>query len=218
MIAETHKIYKHLPHFDAQDDVIFITWRLAFTLPAQLLAELNAMKAEFERKLESIPTQYHYQHKARHQQQIFNHYDEGISHFQLQHCDLTAPENAQILTDILHSYHGVKYELVSYCIMSNHVHVLLKPKLKSPGQFHKISEIVQSIKSFSALRIHQQNLENGRFWAYDYYDRTMRNSKHLHDTIRYIMENPVKAGLVDAPEKWKWSYLNPDWCTFKQGD
>ncbi len=39
----------------------------------------------------------------------------------------------------------------------------------------------------------------------DYFDRYIRNEKHFQATVTYILRNPVKAGLVDAPEKWPWS-------------
>ncbi len=44
----------------------------------------------------------------------------------------------------------------------------------------------------------------------DYFDRYIRDDKHFNAAVEYILQNPVKAGLVDAPEKWPWSHGGRD--------
>ncbi len=43
------------------------------------------------------------------------------------------------------------------------------------------------------------------FWQKRYYDRNVRNEREFVEKLRYLHRNPVKAGLCQGPEDWKWS-------------
>ena len=45
---------------------------------------------------------------------------------------------------------------------------------------------------------------SGPFWHADYFDRYMRNEEHLAQTVEYVEQNPVKAGLVSVAVDWRW--------------
>jgi REP element-mobilizing transposase RayT len=45
----------------------------------------------------------------------------------------------------------------------------------------------------------------GPIWFREYWDRFVRNERHLQNVVDYIHQNPVKAGLVTKPEEWRWS-------------
>ena len=47
------------------------------------------------------------------------------------------------------------------------------------------------------------------FWQDESYDRCIRNEKELKNTINYILQNPVKAGLVQGWEDWPFTFLSP---------
>ena len=84
--------------------------------------------------------------------------------------------------------------------MPNHVHVLVKtmPDIS-------ISDIMHSWRSFTA---HEANMvlgRTGQFWMEEYFDRYIRDAEHFDSTVRYIRNNPVKAGLVSEPEQWPWA-------------
>ena len=83
--------------------------------------------------------------------------------------------------------------------MPNHVHVILQPHSEL------LERIVKSWKSFSARTINQQVRRSGRLWARDYFDRAIRDLEHLRKARRYVRNNPVKAGLCERPEDWRWS-------------
>ena len=91
--------------------------------------------------------------------------------------------------------HGARlghYELGAYAVLSNHVHVLLLPKI-SP------SRLLQSLKGATAR---QANLILGRtgetFWQAESYDHWVRGPDEWQRIAAHIEENPVKAGLVLA--------------------
>jgi len=93
-----------------------------------------------------------------------------------------------------------RYRLLEWCIMPNHVHVIIH----CPDGT-QIGEIVKSWKTHSAREINRVLLRQGSLWSHDYHDRYIRDSVHLINVRSYIRNNPVNAGLCLSPEKWPWS-------------
>jgi REP element-mobilizing transposase RayT len=85
--------------------------------------------------------------------------------------------------------------------MANHVHVFLKPKGDAT-----IERITKHVKGFTAR---EANLFLGRtgqkFWQDESFDHWSRDKDEFFRIIKYIENNPVKAGLVKRPEDWPWS-------------
>jgi hypothetical protein len=48
----------------------------------------------------------------------------------------------------------------------------------------------------------------GKIWQEEYWDRFIRDEKHFNDSVNYIHNNPVKAGLVKTPQEWAWSSIS----------
>jgi REP element-mobilizing transposase RayT len=92
-----------------------------------------------------------------------------------------------------------RYDLFAWCVMSNHVHVLLRP--------HWLyAKVVQGIKGFTAHEINVlQNARGRTFWQDECYDHWARDGEELLRIIDYIENNPVVAGLCSRPEDWPWS-------------
>ncbi len=110
------------------------------------------------------------------------------------------------------------FNLWAYVIMPEHVHLLIWP----PSIKYSISDILTSIKlSVSKSVIAKlKKLDSGelplmrtternrpyRFWmAGGAYDRNMNTRKALLNSVNYIHNNPVRRGLIENPEDWKWS-------------
>ena len=68
-----------------------------------------------------------------------------------------------------------------------------------------LATVVHSWKSFSANRVNEMLTRAGPAWGREYFDRFMRSDEHLETTIRYVEQNPVKAGLALKPNEWRWS-------------
>jgi hypothetical protein len=83
--------------------------------------------------------------------------------------------------------------------MPNHLHVLFKTT-NTP-----MSAIIHSWKRSSGFEANQLLGRRGPFWASDYWDTFMRNSKQESATIRYIDTNATRARLVLDPKSWPWS-------------
>jgi REP element-mobilizing transposase RayT len=84
------------------------------------------------------------------------------------------------------------------------------PLEKGKDVFYSLTEILQSLKRHTAR---QSNLilgRSGAFWQDESYDHIVRDQAELERIIKYVLNNPVKAGLVDDWIKWKWSYCKYD--------
>ena len=68
-----------------------------------------------------------------------------------------------------------------------------------------MSKIVHSWKSFTAHQCNQVLRRTGRLWEREPFDRYVRNQRHFRNALSYIENNPVKAGLCEKPEDWRWS-------------
>ena len=107
------------------------------------------------------------------------------------------PRAGKIVEDAILFYNGKKYELHVWCIMPNHVHILI-----TPLEGFTLTSIVRPLKSYTSKCIHEALGGSGRLWQPDFFDRLIRNGEHFERVARYIEWNPVKAGLCDDPALW----------------
>ena len=125
---------------------------------------------------------------------------------------------AEVVKNKLHAYDKKRYDLMSYCIMSNHVHLLIKQypqdskKINGsgPSRNYALTETLRFIKGGSAREINMVLKRSGEFWQRESYDHYVRDRQELSSIIEYIEQNPVKAKLVKEAKDWKWSYTCPD--------
>jgi putative transposase len=115
-------------------------------------------------------------------------------------CWLRHVEVAEVVESALLHFDGQRHRLLAWCIMPNHGHLVIEAR-----EGHSLSDVVRNWKSFTAHRANMFLGRSGRFWQSDYFDRYMRNEEHLAQTVEYVEQNPVKAGLILRAEEWKWS-------------
>ena len=113
---------------------------------------------------------------------------------------------AAIVMDSLLFNDKKHYTLLAACIMSNHVHILIRILPHAPA----LNVILQNHKKFTAVQSNKNLHRSGPFWTEESFDTLIRNDKHFYNTICYIIQNPVKAGLVKNWSDWKWTYLHAD--------
>ena len=102
------------------------------------------------------------------------------------------------------------YDLISFCIMPNHVHLIITPLEKEGGIFYNLTEILHSLKRHTARQSNLILNQSGAFWQDESYDHILRDEAELERTIKYVLYNPVKANLVKEQQDWKWSYCKYD--------
>jgi putative transposase len=69
-----------------------------------------------------------------------------------------------------------------------------------------LNVIMQSLKGWTAWRSNRALGRKGAFWERESYDHVVRDDVEFHRIVRYVLNNPVKAGLVKERREWKWSY------------
>ncbi|WP_372934220.1 HsdR family type I site-specific deoxyribonuclease, partial [Mariniphaga sediminis] len=181
----------NLPHRDKEGLIQFITFRLADSLPQDVLQEV-------ENEIKDLSdTDKPIQKRIKYEKWL----DNGLGC-----CALANPEMAQVVVEALKYHDGEKYDLLAWSIMPNHVHVLIKAN-------SNLSRIIQSWKSFTgkwALTNNKKyNLgiskEAAEFWMPEYWDRFIRDEQHFNNTIKYILENPKKANLPNPSTAYRFT-------------
>ena len=126
-----------------------------------------------------------------------------------------SPASRTIVLDALRHFHGNRYELFAACVMPDHVHILLQPwprQNDSEGNpiFWTISELMHSIKSFTAHEINKADGTCGAVWEKESFDRYIRSDHDLEEKYRYILRNPWDAQVVQSNDDYPWIWIQED--------
>ena len=114
---------------------------------------------------------------------------------------LKRPSIARIVQDALLRKFAHLYVFWSYVVMANHVHVFLRPRPDAT-----IALITKHLKGSTAREANKMLKRTGQpFWQDESYDHWSRDPTEFFRIVRYIENNPVKAGLVNKPDEWRWS-------------
>ncbi len=111
-----------------------------------------------------------------------------------------------------HFWQGNKIKCYAACVMPDHVHLLMQPlPVQEAGRegVHSLSEILHSIKSFSAHEVNQEMKRTGPVWMEESFDRMIRSEADLHKTWNYIWNNPRKLGLVGPMDEYPYIWTPP---------
>ena len=103
-------------------------------------------------------------------------------------------------------FENKRYHLWSAVVMPDHVHLLLTPIEEEKGEWYSLSEILHSIKSFTAKKINKILNKEGNIWQDESFDRIVRDEKEFLEKWEYIRNNPVKKGLCKISEKYESLY------------
>jgi len=198
---------RKLPHFQPQDGILFLTFRVDFPIPSKYLAAYN----EYKEKLRIISEKNQdKEKKAVYKKKLFAYTDDLYMDCSSS-IDLTDAKVGRIVFDKILSMQDEYYHLYLFTLMSNHVHILLKPS-KKEGKAIPVGEILRLIKGSTARSINQLLGMTGMLWHREYYDHWVRSQRELFNIFEYIRNNPVKAGLVSDASDWSWTWINPDYC------
>jgi REP element-mobilizing transposase RayT len=179
----------YIPHFDEPDRIQFITFRLHDAVPQALIEQWKKELAWVEKLSAEDPR------NVALRKRIDKYEDSGYGTCWLRNAHIAA----MVERTILH-FDGKRYRVIAWCIMPNHVHVIIETREEYP-----LADILHSWKSYSAHEANKLLRRSGIFWFREYHDRLIRDGEHLAAAIEYVENNPVKAGLVSAKEKWQWS-------------
>jgi putative transposase len=190
----------HLPHWEQDGVTCFITFRLADSIPGE---ELDQWMSERNTWLEvhGLAHAWEVDWLPDHQRQEFHERFTARFHAWLDsgegECLLQQEECADSVASALRHFDGERYELESFVVMPNHVHVLVTPR-----KGEKLSGITHSWKSYTAHKINKHLGRQGTLWQKESYDHLVRHQEQFHHYRRYIHANPSKARLSEAEFVW----------------
>ena len=183
-IKDWHQRFHSVPHRENKA-LQSITFRLYDSLPKEVIEEIK-LKLDIKKEDSS----YNSNHYQRLRQKIAKYEDAGYGQ-----CFLRDERIAAVMQDTLKHFDGERYQLICWCIMPNHVHVLIEV-----NEGWSLSRIMHGWRSYTANEANRILGRTGKFWMEEYYDRYIRNDNHLQKTINYILNNPANAGL----DGWPW--------------
>ena len=224
---------RNLPHIQPPGATFFVTFHLAGSLPQSVLRQWREEKSQLETeksrilKLQNGTDLASVEHRIFQQKrEWFRKIEKTLDDAQSGPVWLKDDQIAKVVADSMHYLDGKVYHLDAYCIMANHVHVVFVPlpiqssnvartfSLRANANdaqtkslcYNTLSSIMQSLKGYTARRANQLLGRRGAFWQHESYDHCVRHPNECRRIITYVLNNPVKAGLVDEWEKWRWNY------------
>jgi len=150
---------------------------------------------------------------TKHQEVYFKKFDQLLD--ASSHGDqwLRRPEIAKIVSNSLHCYDGIRYDLICYTIMPNHVHLVIDHNLSITDA--PLEKILQSVKKYTARKANSVLNRRGiSFWQSESYDHIIRTDQEYENTVRYVIYNPVSANLCKDWMEWRWTYLKKEFISF----
>jgi putative transposase len=206
---------RRLPHYHLPDATYFITIRLAGSLPVEAVLRLQEEYEANLRRLERLFSgealaSARYQEQKRHFARMDALLDQALHgpHW------LSQPECARIVMDCIHELDPKHYHLHAFCVMSNHVHLLIDqqgipdPHRRQDGKHYTaLSRALRLLKGKSAALCNRVLGRGGLFWQHESYDHVVRDAQEYERILAYIVNNPVKAGLVEDWQDWPYTFV-----------
>ena len=199
---------RNLPHFQPPGATLFVTFRLAGSIPRVVLERLKAEAEERERAIKNTAVPAELDALLYEAQKIqLGRWDDVLDQASEGPFWLCKPEVAEIVVEAFHYRDGNVYDLDVFTVMPNHVHAVFRPLQKSDGHYHALQTILHSLKRYTAGLANDVLGREGAFWQHESYDHVVRDQKEWERIVNYVINNPVKAGLVDYWEAWPWTWL-----------
>jgi putative transposase len=206
--------HRNLPHWHPPGAAIFLTCRLYGSLPENVIEKLKEAQKLVVREIEKVSgsAEKIADLKLKQHKKLFARLDAILDKAETGPRWLSETEVAALVEDALLRRYAELYGLWAYVVMVNHLHLLLRPKSIGIGDespihsFVPLGTITKSIKGYSAREANRILKRTGeRFWQHESFDHWPRDESEFFRIVRYIENNPVRAGLVKSPEEWRWS-------------
>jgi REP element-mobilizing transposase RayT len=154
--------------------------------------------------MEFLASKYEYQRRLPHYQKF------GRTLF-VTFCTLgrgaLSPEARDVvLRHCLHD-HSKRFFLHAAVIMPDHVHMLLTPLCDEHGWPYPLASILKLIKGTAARNVNQLLGCTGPVWQEESFDHVLRSGESFEEKLEYIRQNPVRRGLVEKPEDYRWLWV-----------
>lgn len=208
---------RNLPHLQPKNGVFALTICLAGSLPKHKVLALKDERELFistARKSGKSEQEIKQAIQKAHEL-YFGKYDDLLDNPKNSPTWLSNPKIANIIRESLHHLDGQDYKLVAYCIMSNHLHLIIY-KCQKP-----LFKIMESFKKYTGLRAndviygeHKKGDKRPAFWKDESYDHLVRDRNDFYSQVQYVLNNPVKLGLVKDWRDWEFSFVRGEFLKY----
>ncbi|GAB3868127.1 transposase [Hymenobacter segetis] len=198
-VSDSINYERNLPHRLPPGEVVFLTFRLAGSLPRTVVEQLQAELELAQQRFELEPEQLYAAQKR-----YFGRFDDQLNKGEYGPTYLRQLAIATLVAESLRYFDGNGYDLRCYCLMPNHVHLVVRVLEEAPP----LVKTLQRLKSYTATQANKLLGRTGAFWQAESYDHVVRKGE-LERVVAYVLENPVKAGLVEDWEQWPYTYWAP---------
>lgn len=221
---------RHRPHIHPPGAVLFVTYRLADSIPKSTVREYKARKEWLENQLkrtqgaervnEAPELEKWLERIEKFNRDWFLKFEAILHQANVGPMWMRDERVAEAVADSLRVLNGDAYRLDAYSVMSNHVHTIFKPFVSEnnlremkdkdghpvfTSDYPSLSQIMHSVKGRSARKCNLILSRSGSFWEHESFDHVIRPGK-FDKTLRYVLNNPVKAGLANHWREWPWNY------------
>ncbi|MBN1480857.1 hypothetical protein EH223_00050 [candidate division KSB1 bacterium] len=217
MDTDQHIFYRrNLPHILPPKGCFFVTFRLYGSLPFRVL---DRFIREKEKALANIPKslspQDYQKRKYNLEKYYFARFDSLLHKTKYGPTWLAQTHIADIVVQQIFAYDNGRYNLRAFCIMPNHVHLLLDAIRNTPVTpknergttiLYPLTDVLRLVKGSSATLCNRALGRRGTFWEHESYDHVVRNENEYNQIVAYIIMNPVKAGLVNDWRDWSYTF------------
>jgi putative transposase len=218
-ITSKKMLKTNISHFSLTEKPCHINYRLFGSVPQTFLAEaVRKRQIAFEKlsiELLSFPNEYRQVIYDREAYSINCRFEFSID--EALHKTKDGPfylQEVEFREIILNSWLTLQNRrliiVIAVCVMGNHVHVIVRtPDGADPMM---PGALLQRHKSYTARECNKLLKKiNSSFWDSNYYDRVIRKGKFI-TAVWYVLNNPVKAGLVEKWTDWPGTYLNHEYA------
>ena len=206
---------RRLPHQDVEGHPIFITGCLDGSLSASGLSRIDRSREDLDaRSRPENMTENEWAHKK--QKLLFVFVDDLLDG-ETPVAHLKDEQQAEIVQNAFLQFADERYRLLAFVVMPSHHHWLFLPdedwsvaavkKANESGSKQKTPReiISHSIQSYTATMCNRVRDVTGAYWQHETFDHWARDEAEMLRIITYIENNPVKAGLAERPEAYRWS-------------
>lgn len=170
------------------------------------------MKSDFDKETHDLSDEYRSMQGCTFHKKVFGWLDAQLGLADNLPTILADGNIRKIISESMHFNNDKKYQLHAYCVMPNHVHVLITPYANQTELKKTLSDVTYSWKRLTALEINKYLTRQGALWASESYDHVVRNETEFSKIIAYILNNPVKANLVEKWHDWQGSWLAEEYA------
>lgn len=198
---------RNLPHWDVAGAPFFVTTCLEGGIPASEMLDLTNYRARLDSR--ARPQGRTEQDWACDKwKSAFGRAERWLDEAAaIRH--LADPRLARIVADALYFFAGQRYDLLAFVVMPSHYHWVFRPLEqwveKRKGRRTPREVIIHSANLFTARQCNAIRGKGGTFWQHESYDHWIRDADELERIVRYVENNPVKAGLACSAEEWPYS-------------